>query len=113
MRVELRDGQWAELRERITHGQDKVLKRAYRRSRDEPDARYDFDTLIVRIYVTAWAVVDPEGARIDLADADAIDRAPDDIIDTLLPRAIEQWTGAQIPNPPTPPSSEGSDSATE
>lgn len=113
MRIELRDGQWADLRERITHGEDKELKRAYRRSRDIPDARYDFDTLVVKTYVRAWSVTDPDGNAIAVTDADAIDRAPDDIIDALLRPAIEAWTGAQLPNAPTPPSSEGSDSATE
>lgn len=104
MRIELRDGQWAELRERITHGADKELKRLYRKMRTEPDLAPDFETLLARTFVSSWHVIDPDGAAVPLADADAIDRAPDDVVDAVIPVAWEAWTGIKTPTP-TPPSS--------
>lgn len=105
-RVELRDGQWADLRERITHGADKEIRRARNAAKANPEAVFDWSTVIVRAFVRAWSVQDPDGTPIDLADADAIDRAPDDIVDALFTPAAEAWLGATIPNAPTPPSSD-------
>lgn len=112
MRVELRDGQWAELRERITHGTDKELKRAWRRGKDDPLQRFDFDTALVRAFLRDWAVRDPDGNPIPPTDGDAIDRAPDDVVDVLVKEAARAWTGATVPNGLTPPSSDGGSSAT-
>lgn len=106
MRVELRDGQWADLRERITHGQDKELKRAHRRGREDPDQQPEFMTVLVRTFVRSWHVLDPDGQAIPLDEPDAIDRAPDDIVDALFGPAWTAWTGATIPEAPTPPSSD-------
>jgi hypothetical protein len=101
MRIELRDGQWAELRERITHGTDKELKRAIQRGKDDPPERFTVDTVLVRAFTRTWHVLDPDGAVILLADADAIDRAPDDIVDKLALAALDLWTGATLTNPET------------
>ena len=107
MREELRDDQWAEMRERITHGTDKAIKNARTVSLRDNSIAFDWTTTLVRAFVRDWNVRDPDGAAINIADADAIDRAPDDIVDTLLTRAVELWTGATVPNAPTPPSSDG------
>jgi len=112
MRIDLRDGQWADLRERITHGVDKELKRAVQRGRDAPVERFDVDTVLVRAFTRSWYVLDPDGAVIPLSDADAIDRAPDDIVDKLAVAALDLWTEATVPNVPTPPSSADSSSDT-
>jgi hypothetical protein len=104
MRVELRDGQWAELRERITHADDKDLKRAFRKGRKDDELQPDFETLVVRKYVRDWHVNDPDGNPIPLTDEDAIDRAPDDIVEQLVVAAGEIWTGMDLT--PTPPSSD-------
>lgn len=106
MRVELRDGQWAELREHITHGVDKQIKRARVKGQANPEDAFDWQTVLVRAFVKEWHVLDPDGAAIPVADEDAIDRAPDDIIDALFPKAAEAYTGATVPNDPTPPSSD-------
>ena len=106
MRVELRDGQWADMRERITHGTDKAIKNARTVSLRDNSVAFDWTTVLVRAFVRDWHVQDPDGVAIPIADADAIDRAPDDIIDTLLTTAAELWTGATVPNAPTPPSSD-------
>lgn len=112
MRIELRDGQWAELRERITHGTDKVLKKAVQRGIDDTPERVEVDTAIVRAFVRDWYVKDPDGALIPIADEDAIDRAPDDIIDKLAIAAAELWVGATVPKEPTPSSSGDSSAPT-
>jgi hypothetical protein len=98
MRIELRDGQWADLRERITHAQDKAIKKAYAKGLTEPDAKYDFDTVIAREFARAWDVNDPDGKPIPLTDEDAIDRAPDDVVERIVEEATPLWTGATVPN---------------
>jgi hypothetical protein len=108
MRIELRDGQWAELRERINHADDKDLKRAVQRGRDDPMEKWDVDTIIVRKFLRDWHVSDPDGNPIPVTDEDAIDRAPDDIIEKLALAAGQAWVGATVPNEPTPPSSDDS-----
>lgn len=108
MRVELRDGQWAELRERITHAADKRIRRAYLVS--ERADIVEAQTVKIREFITAWSVNDPDGKPIDLSDADAIDRLPEDIADELHEEADNHYGRATRPNPPTPPSSDGSSS---
>lgn len=108
MRVELRDGQWAELRERINHGADKRIRRAYIVSNREDVV--EAQTVKLREFVIAWAVNDPDGKPIPLEDPDAIDRLPEDIADVLSEEADKHYGRATVPNPPTPPSSEASSS---
>lgn len=103
-RIELRDGQWAELRERITHGQDKLIRRAYLAS-DRADM-VEAQTVKLRQFITAWEVRDPNGALINLTDADAIDRMPEDLADLLHEEADKHYGRATRPNPLTPPSSD-------
>jgi hypothetical protein len=98
MRVELRDGQWADLRERINHGTDKEIKVAAARSRSDPGLAFDWQTTIVRAFVREWHVLDPDGVAIPIADPDAIERAPDDIIDELFEKSSDAWLGATVPN---------------
>ncbi len=104
MRIELRDGQWAELRERITHGEDKALKLVVRAARRDPDQAFDFDTAVVRTFVVAWEVRDLKGEPIRLDAPDAIERAPSDVIDLLVEQATKLWTGATSTVPTPAPS---------
>ena len=99
-RIELRDGQWADLRERITHGVDKDIKRSRTKSLNEPEEAFDWTTVITRAFVRDWNVKDPDGNPIPITDPDAIERAPDDIIDQLYPEAAQLWVGATTPNEP-------------
>lgn len=108
MRIELRDGQWADLREHITHGAEKRI----RRSLKDPDD-FEFMTTVVDVYVRDWYVKDPETNEAIPVDApDRIDRAPDDVIDVLLTESQKLWKSTETPNPPMPPSSGGSSSDT-
>lgn len=97
MRVTLRDGQWADLRERITHAVDKDIRRSRAKGLTDLTEAFDYATVLVRAFVRDWNVSDPDGKAINLDDPDAIDRAPDDIVDELAQHAADQWTGATIP----------------
>ncbi len=108
MRLDLRDGQWAELRERINHGTDKHLKRTWRQGKSDIAYAFDIDTELGRAFVSAWSVRDIDGISIALTDADAIERLPDDIADAIASEAARLWTGATVPNEPTPPPSDDS-----
>ncbi len=102
MRLELRDGQWAELRERISHGADKRIKLQRRKGADDDAAALETDDVLIREFVIAWLILDPDGNVIPLADADATDRLPDDIADELVVAAAKTYIGATVPNAPTP-----------
>jgi hypothetical protein len=98
MRVELRDGQWADLREHITHATDKQIKVARLQAMKDDTVAFDWGTVLVRAFVRDWNVKDPDGNPITIADPDAIERAPDDIIDELFDPCSEAWAGATVPN---------------
>ena len=103
---------WAELHDSITHGEDKAIKRAKIRVESDRETLVDWPTVILRAFLREWSVRDRTGAEIALSDPDALDRAPDDIIDVLFPHAVERYKATTVPNPPTPPSSDGSSSDT-
>ena len=107
MRIELRDGQWADLREHISHGQDKDIKRAQMRSRLDPGgSAFEGDTVALRTFIRAWSVNDTDGAPIPLTDADAIERMPSDIADDIAAKVNGLYhPEATVPNAPTPDSS--------
>lgn len=112
MRVELPDGQWADLRERITHGQDKEIRRARARVRENPEeAAADDVTVALRVFIRDWHVNDVDGNPIVVTDADAMDRLPADFADVLIGAILPLYAGATVPNSPTPPSS--ADSASD
>jgi hypothetical protein len=113
MRIELRDGQWAELRERISHGQDKEIKRAWVRGAADRDLLVDAQTTVVRQFLRAWYVNDLDGQPIAADAADAVERMPDDIVDEIYAKASELYKATTVPNPSTPPSSDGSSPAAE
>jgi hypothetical protein len=106
MRVPLRDGQWAELYERISHGEDKEIRRASRRAVANPlESAGAGDTVALRVFIKAWNVLDKDGTAIALTDADAIDRLPEDLADELLLHIQPLYKATTVPNPPTPESS--------
>jgi len=110
MRLELRDGQWAELHERLTHAEDKALKKLRIQGQDDRTLYFDWQTEIVRTFTKRWHVLDREGQSIPLEDPDAIERAPSDILEALFEPASDLYLGATVPNAPTPPSSGDSSS---
>ena len=110
-RIELRDGLWADLREQITHAQDKEIRRARLAARTDPGAHAgDSDSVALRIYIRAWNMTDPDGSSIALEDTDAIERMPMDLADKLIGTVAELYAGVTAPNSPTPEPSGGSPS---
>lgn len=107
MRVELRDGQWAELREHISHAQDKEIIRARRLVNEGGDILDAYVPAMIRMFVREWHVDNPDdGKPVGLDDPDALDRAPRDVIDVLFAHAVERYKATTVPNAPTPPSSD-------
>ena len=106
-RLELRDGQWVDLREHISHGEDKAIKRAQWKSRADPEQfGSEGDTVALRAFIRAWSVNDDNGKPIVLEDSDAIDRMPSDIADDIAVVVNGLYhPEATVPNPPTPSSS--------
>jgi hypothetical protein len=98
MRIDLRDGQWAEFRDGITHGQDKEVKRAYIARRNDPEAAVEIATVLIRVFVKDWYVKDVDGQPIPTDAADAIDRMPDDIADILSERALDLYKSSVAPD---------------
>lgn len=100
VRVDLPDGQWAELREELTHGQTKRLQRALLAARIHPaTAGPDIDTEFAAVYLTAWSV---RGAADVPADVDArvalLEDLPDRIVKAIAEAAADLWKGRADPN---------------
>jgi hypothetical protein len=103
VRVELPDGQWAELREELTHGQTKRLQRALLRAGADPTtAGPEIDTEFVAVYVSAWSL---RGVAEVPADIDArlplIDGLPESVVKAIATEAALTWRGRADPNAST------------
>lgn len=99
MRVPLRDGMWAELRERISHGAVKSVIRA--------TAVDDLELMsaITTAYVSGWNVRDTDGQEIPFDAPDAFDRLTEDVAQALFAEVLPLWKGRRDTSP-TPPSSD-------
>ena len=102
MRVDLPDGQWADLRERLSYAQARDVRRASLAIRADAEALADFDIALVRAYVSAWHVLGIDGTAVAV---DNPEQAPDDIIQPLAARALEVWNAQPDPKG-TPASSD-------
>ena len=96
MRIELPDGQWVEVRERISHGARKKVIRAV----EEDDL--EGMAAITMAYVIAWEVRDPDGVPIPFDAPDAFDRTPDDVAKQLYDEVLKRWKSLTDTSP-TPP----------
>jgi hypothetical protein len=105
MRVDLRDGQWAEVREHISHGAAKAILRA-----NEDTDIWEFMTDLTRGYVKAWDIKDPDGQPIGVDDPQAVDKMPQDIVQALFRDTLRPLWRQEMDLAPTPPSSDGSES---
>jgi hypothetical protein len=88
VRIELpRDG-WAELRERLTYGQARDIRRAFMAGNADPEKLVDIDIAMVRAYVQAWSLsVSPETP--ELAD--------DDVVQAVFQAALGLFNGKPDP----------------
>lgn len=94
-RVDLPNGQWAELRERLTYAQAREVRRALLATNEDPLAFADFDLAVVRAYVTSWHVLDiATGTSVGL---DTPEAAPDDVLQPISRAAIQVWNGSADP----------------
>lgn len=90
MKLTLPDGQWADLRDRLTYAQGRSVRLALLASKDGAPGMADLDLALIRAYVAAWSVRDLEGADVPL---ERPDQAPDDIVQTLANAAMDAWKG--------------------
>lgn len=100
MRIELRDGQWAELREHPSHGQVNIVRRALLRAGEDLEAAVDVALAYVSAYVIAWSVHNGEG---DVPLSSAVD-APDDIVQAIAAAAQGLYAGRPDPKDSAGPS---------
>jgi hypothetical protein len=92
VRLELRDEQWAELRDRLTYGQAREVRVAYIGAGGTGLA--DLDMAFVRAYVADWRVLSLEGAPLSI---DRATDAPDDIIQAIAEKCLAIWNGSPDP----------------
>jgi hypothetical protein len=109
VRVELPEGQWAELREELTHGQTKRLQRALFRASENPaEAAPDIDTEFVAVYVAAWSLRGVGDVPPDLdARLPVIDSLPEPVVSAIALAAAKVWKGRADPNASTASSESG------
>lgn len=108
MRLALRDGLWVEMREHITHGEDKELRRLRVKTREDLGSLAgEPDTRAMQMFVTATNI-----PGLDLADPASFDRLDHDLADRIIEAIVPLYQGATVPNAPTPSSSDSGPSAT-
>ena len=88
MRLELPDGQWAELRERLTHGQATRIRAASIRAKADPGAGADLPTAFMEAFVSSWHVLDFDGHAVSL---ETPENAPDEIMVDICAAAVDIW----------------------
>jgi hypothetical protein len=112
VRVPLRDDLWVDLRERISHGEDKAIRRARVVTRDNLEEHAADDiTVMLRVFIEAWNMVDAKGVPLTLEHTnECIERMPADLADIVVGKATDLYLPATVPNSPTPASSANSDS---
>lgn len=94
MKLDLGDGQSADLRERLSYSAARDVRRVFIESGEDRRAMADVDIAMVRAYVSSWTVLDTEGKAVPL---DAPEQAPDDIIQAIAAKALDLWNGRADP----------------
>jgi hypothetical protein len=92
VRLDLGDGQWADLRERLTYAQAKPIRVVWALVDKGGDAASwaDLDMALIVGYVSAWNVLDLQGNAVPL---DTPEAAPDDLIQKIALEAVKVWKG--------------------
>jgi hypothetical protein len=97
-RLELPDGQWAELRDWLTHGEEKSVSRTWAAASKDLEDAPDIDTALARAYLAEWHVLGRDGHELRI---DQLEEAPGTIISTIVAVAIDRWSNRRAdPNPP-------------
>lgn len=95
MRLELPDGQYADLRDRLTYDQAREVRRAFLAKEIDPMSMADFDLTLVRSYVSGWNVLDREGHAVAIDGS--LGEVPDDLIQKIAQTALDDWNGKAVP----------------
>ena len=95
MRLDLPDGQWADLREWLTHGERKAVQRAFFAASKDVEASPDMDTALVRAYLVDWKVNGRDGHELPVT---AIDDAPSEVVSQIAAESLALWNGRADPN---------------
>lgn len=90
-RIELRDGQWADIRTSPTASQNHAISRiAIGMDASDPNAQWvDLAWECGRQLLQAWHVTGDNGQPLSIADWDD---APADIVDAICNRALSVWS---------------------
>lgn len=94
MRVELPDDQWAELREALTYGQARDVRKLFLAANDDRLLLADVDFAMVKAYLVSWNVQGVDGQSLSLDEAE---QAPDAIIELIKPVVWKLWSGKPDP----------------
>ena len=118
VRLELADGQWAEFRTRLTHGQAKAINHVILAEKAGNADDVDFVEAVVFAFCTGWRVRGLDAA--ELTWPAQWELAPDEFADAIGVRAQELWVewrqsadplGRRGSNPSSPDSSPEATSA--
>ena len=101
MRVDLPGGAWAELRERPTHGQVNLVRRALLLAGVQAEEAAGVAAAYVQCYVSAWSVKNTEGNEVPL---ERVEDAPDDVVQAMAHAARKLYEGRPDPKGSTDPS---------
>lgn len=95
MRLDLGNGQWAELRDRLLYHQAQPIRVVFAliEKGGNAAALADLDLALVRGYVEQWHVLDLDGNAVPLTDPQL---APDGTIQAIALAALDLWKGAQV-----------------
>lgn len=94
-RIPLPDGQWADVRDWLTHGEAKAVRKAWLAAGVDIASAPDVDTALVRAYVEAWHVIGRDGQPVPL---ERVEDAPSAVLDGLVPALTARWQGRADPN---------------
>ena len=97
-RLELPDGQWAEIRTKPNHGQNLRISIATERATTGRGSFSEWASTVGRQMTETWFVRNEQGETITLSDA-GWESAPGEIIDAICTQAQEQWSEWQKNRP--------------
>ena len=95
-RVDLSDGDWADIALRPTHKQVAAVYAAYQTKKDEPAAYLDLMADVILGLTVAWSVRAEDGTVLAL-DREGIDAAPFDKSRTVFEAAIAVFNEVRLP----------------
>ncbi len=97
IRLDLPEGQWADLRERLLYEQARTIRAVLL----SDSAALDFDLTVVRAYVSNWYVLDLAGEPVPV---ETPEKAPDDTLQAIARRGADIWNGKPDPKGTPEPS---------